>query len=157
MPFPENNNDVRVANQTWTICTPVAGVTVTALHVASVAASRPILGLYGKTTGRTLVINRINLSVASGTAGAGGFVLAGFASSIVTAASSVATRHSTLNTGTPAGAPYADVVLTGASATRILRYLGGPTTGAVAANGNLSIEYVGDGRIQVPAGGFLGV
>lgn len=51
----------------WTISTPVAGITVTANMLFSVASSNAILGLYNKTSDQYLHVRTLNVQTATAT------------------------------------------------------------------------------------------
>src|SRR5688572_25752685 len=51
----------------WTVSTPVAGITVTANMLFSVASSNAILGLYNKTSDQYLHVRTLNVQTATAT------------------------------------------------------------------------------------------
>jgi hypothetical protein len=139
----------------WTISTPLAGITVTANMLTSVASSNCIVGVYNKSGGAYLHITRLNIVVASA-ATATGFVW-GF---------NTPTTYTTLPTGvakayshrgqTKGNSPYAiafdgSVAVSGGAATDLVRPI---LCGQI--NLPLNAEETDDDLI-VPPLGFLGV
>src|SRR5207302_84575 len=59
----------------WTLSTAAAGVTIASANVFSASAGQPIVGIFNPvSSGKNCVVTRAMLLMASGTAGAGGWV-----------------------------------------------------------------------------------
>lgn len=146
----------------WTLSTAAAGVTIGATNVFSSAAGTPIVGIVNPAgSGKNCVITRAVVICASGTAAAGGWVWGYITPSLAAPISALggngAVNNGTLVTGGSIAKTFVNSALTGAPAGSLLRYLGGPTTGAAAANQNLTTQEETSGDIICPPGGMIGI
>lgn len=145
----------------WNLATAVAGVTVAAANVFSAAAGQPLVGIYNPVgSGKNCVVLRGRTHWLSGTPGVSGAVW-GFvpANAGVTAQGGAgAINGGTLQVGGSIAKTFVNAALTGAPAGQLLRYLGGPFAGAIAAT---SVGMITDeetaGDIIVPPGAALGI
>jgi hypothetical protein len=149
-----------VRGNLWTLSTAAAGVTVAAANVFSASAGSPIVWVFNPvTSGKNMVITRANLLVASGTLGAGGFVWGFIApnAGVTAAGGNGAINNQSFLTGGSIAKTFTGSALTGAGAGSLLRFVGGPTTGAAAANQNLTIQEDTQGDLICPPGGVIGI
>lgn len=146
------------------LSTAAAGVTVAAANVFSASAGQPIVGILNPAnSGKVAVILRAMAQFASGTAAAGGLVW-GFLPPTVTgglavtaAGTPAGVNAATLATGQHAVKTFVNAALTGGGAGGLLRFIGGPTTGALAANANVTLQEETAGDIFCPPGCMVGI
>lgn len=147
----------------FTVSTPLAGVTVTANNVVSVASSNAICGLANPTgNSKNLSILRAVLIVVTGTMATGGFVwgAVGTPSGLSATAVGVTTyiQAGTNTTGGASGYAFdSTTAWSGTAATKILRQFGGAVAGATAAGVNLTFEEITDGDIVLKPGSCVGL
>ena len=145
---------------TWTLATAAAGVTVGATQVfSSTGPVQPIVGIANPVgSGFNLVLLGLKLVWASGTAAANGCVLAGLNLSGYTGVGSAgAVNCKTLVTGGSKALTFAgSTAMTGQTvAHSLLDFIGGPTTGALAANAAVQSYIDYKGVFFCPPGGSL--
>jgi hypothetical protein len=144
----------------FTISTALAGVTIAAANVSSAANPQPLVGVFNPTgSGVNLVIWRAWHSWASGTAAAQGlhWAISAPPSTLLTAAGVTTSSINNLTfIASSVARQFVNAAMTGAVLTP-LRFLGGPTTGALAANANMSFFEETGGDIIVPPGGICGI
>jgi hypothetical protein len=144
----------------WTLATAAAGVTVAAANVFSASAGQPIVGIFNPVnSGKNCTITRACVMMASGTAGAGGWVWGIIApnAGVTAAGGNGAINNGSLISGGSVAKTFVNSALTGAGAGTLFRFLGGPTTGAGAANANLTTQEETSGDIICPPGGVVGI
>jgi len=144
----------------WSLSTAAGGVTVAAANVFSASAGSPIVGIFNPSgSGKNCVILRASTQMASGTAGAGGWVWGYLAANagITAGGGNGAINNGTLITGGSTAKTFTGSAWTGGGAGLLLRFIGGPTTGAGAANANLTVNEETAGDIIVPPGGAVGI
>lgn len=150
--------DAALANRLYSISTAVAGVTVAAGHI--IGAGTPLVGIYNPNgSNKTVLVNRVACSVNSGTPGAGGFCwgyMNAPSTTITTASGASEVNQGTFQAGGSGVRTYVATAVTGFVSV-LLRHIGGPTAGAAAANGNLTVLEETGGSIAVPPGTALGV
>lgn len=141
----------------YSLSTAAAGVTVAAANIVAAANSQPIVGIWNPTnSGKTVSIIRCTWSISSGTLGAGGLVWAYFVGTSTGASGLAEVNNFSFVTGGSGVRTYVNTAATGVTSV-LLRHIGGPTTGAAAANQNLSGAEETAGSILVPPGVFLGL
>ncbi len=144
----------------FSLGTAAAGVTCTATQVVSTTLSSPIVGIYNPAgSGKNAVILYTEHCWASGTAGAGGLSFGVIPAAAVSAAGgSGAVNMLTLAVGGSTCKTFTAAALTGQTvASTIARMLGGPSTGALAANSmSYYVNYL-EGAIIIPPGAMGGV
>lgn len=149
----------------WTLATAAAGVTVGAANVfSSVAPGQPLVGILNPSTSTfDLVILWGKTTWNGGTAAAGGCVWGVLSPSQTTTITSVggngAINAYSLATGGSRAKTFVNAALTGNTtiATALYDYLGGPSTGALAANSSQNFLDERKGILIVPPGGFAGI
>jgi hypothetical protein len=144
----------------WCLSSAAAGITVAAAHVIGAAAGSPLVGMFNPiNSGVNLVMLRANSSWNSGTTGAGGLVWGCIAANagVTATGANGAINMLTLASGGSLAKTFTNSALTGAGASVLLRFLGGPTVGALAANANQTVNEVTDGDIICPPGGVIGL
>ncbi len=149
-----------VRQNMWSLSTAAAGVTIAAANVFSASAGQPIVGIFNPVgSGKNCVVQRACILMASGTAGAGGWVWGFIApnAGVTAAGGNGAINNSTFVTGGSIARTFVNSALTGAGAGSLFRFLGGPTTGAGAANANLTTQEETSGDIICPPGGVIGL
>lgn len=139
----------------YSLATAAAGVTCTATQVVSVTLGSPIVGLYNPTgSGKNAVILYSEACWASGTAGASGLSFGTVPSAGVSAAGgNAAINMLTQVAGGSACRTFVAAAWTGQTvAPGIARHLGGPTTGALAANSMSFYPFFYEGSLIIPPG-----
>lgn len=146
------------------LCTAAAGVTIGATNVySSVGPATPILGIFNPLgSGKKVIISSVDATWNSGTAGAGGLVIAVLAAATISAASGTTTVNQTTGlSGASSGSvvsSYVNAAITGQSgACTLAQLLGGPSVGAISANSPMSFCADVDGTIIILPGNFAGV
>jgi hypothetical protein len=156
--MPGYQEAVRQGN-VYTLSTAAAGVTIAAANVYSAANPQPLVGIYNTSSTYNAVIWRSVMTWASGTAGAQGLVWAVVAppsTGLTAAGVTTAALNNKTFLATSQMKQYVNSALTGAT-TSLFRFIGGPTTGALAANSNQTYYEETAGDIIVPPGGCLGL
>ena len=144
----------------WTLSTAVGGVTVAAANVIAASAGSPIVGVFNPVnSGKNLVIIRASSTWASGTAGAGGLVWGIIPpnAAVTATGGNGAINNATFTTGGSVAKTFTGSALTGAGVSTLFRFLGGPTTGALAANGSPTVNEETAGDIICPPGAVVGL
>ncbi len=145
----------------FSLATAAAGVTCTATQVVSTTLSSPIVGIYNPAgSGKNCVILYAEACWASGTAGAGGLCFGTIPSPAGVSAAGGSGSINMLSqvVGGSTAKTFTGAALTGQTvAPGIARVLGGPTTGALAANSMSYYPVYLDGAIIVPPGGVGGL
>lgn len=144
-------------HNTWTISTPVAGITLTALMVVSTASAIPIVGVNNPPTNRNhLIVRRAVALQVTGT-------VVNFIWGVIpatTAAIAVATasayRHSDFVSTGHTGKYFAGATAVVGTPVNF-RPLGGPVAGATAASFDLTYDELVDGSIRVAPGATVGL
>lgn len=146
--------------QLWSLATAAAGVTCTATQTIAHTASAPILCVVNPSgSGKILALVRGCTQWASGTAAAQGAILGTAASITITTSSG----NGALNTksqvaGGSTASTYTGVLIAGQTAAFTLaEFLGGPTTGALAANSSGYYPFELKQAVLVPPGGAAGI
>ena len=157
-PLPEYV-ELTYRKKIWTLANAAAGVTVAAANVfSSTGPVQPLVGI-ANPTGSVVnaMLMQIKIVWASGTAAASGAVLAGLAVSGVTGAGgNAAINTGSLSAGGSAVSTFVAAAMTGQTvAHQLLDFIGGPSTGALAANSYpyTVIDY--KGLFSCPPGGSL--
>lgn len=143
----------------YTLSTLAAGVTIAAANVIAAANSQPLVGIYNNTTLYNAVIWRATAVWASGTAAAQGLVwgvVAPPSTGLTAGGVTTAALNNLTFLASSQMKQFVNSALTGATSA-LFRFMGGPTTGALAANANHTYWEQTDGDIIVPPGGCLGL
>lgn len=155
-----NHADANDPAHTWTISTPLAGLTVTTLMVVSTASAVPLVGVFMPTTGgRKFMVKRAVAMQTTGTVV--NFIWGAANAPAMTAAAGGAAgiRHSTMQSATNihAGRFFnGSQAMVGTALT--MRPLGGAIAGATAAGVVTTFdENLTDDPIVVNAGNFIGL
>lgn len=145
----------------WVLNTPQNGTTISAANVIATSTIQPILGFYNMPqSGYILSVHRINSMWCSGNAGPGGLVWGYVAPgcNITSPSDNAEINLATMQSG---GSPFktfsSNVALSGVTDSKLLRLLGGPSTGNIGGNANHSYTEECSGDIFCPPGGFLGL
>ncbi len=146
----------------WTIATAAAGVTIAAANVVAAANAQPLVGIYNpQGSNLNAIIHRGRSCWASGTAAAGGLVwgvVASISSATLTGAGGVTEINAlTFAAGGSGMKTYSNTAMTGVTGMVIARFAGGPTTGALAANGNMTFDDWVDGELICGPGQVCGL
>lgn len=145
----------------WTLATAPAGVTCTATQlISSTGPAAPMLAVYNPSgSGKNLVLLYAETVWSSGTAGASGAVLGILPSAGVTAAGgNGAINNLTGIAGGSTAYTFLTSALTGQTVAHSLRrYLGGPTTGVLAASSGGYYFCNLQGSVIVPPGASAGI
>lgn len=152
--------EAAVRGNVWTLTTAAAGVTVAAANVIAASAGSPIVGVFNPVnSGKNLVIVRATSMWASGTTGAGGLVWGILApnAGVTAGGGNGAINNATFVTGGSTAKTFTGSALTGAGVSVLFRFLGGPTTGALAANAAHTVSEETAGDIICPPGGVVGL
>lgn len=148
-------------NNVWVLNTPPAGVTLNANNVFSAAISTPVVGLWNPPQSKRIaVISRIITQWNSGNVGAGGLAWAFVSAPCNVTAASNGTEINVSSLTVGSGCPFKTYInsqMTGIGSANILRYIGGPSIGNIAANGNHTYSEECSGDIFCPPGTALGV
>lgn len=152
--------DAVINGRVYTMSTAVGGVTIAAANVVGAANSQPLVGIYNPAgSGYNAVIWRATHTWASGTTGAQGLVWGVVASPSLgltgAGVTTIAINNFTFATDSIMK-QFGNTALTGATSV-LFSFVGGPVTGLIAANANLSfIEYT-NGAIICKPGGIVGL
>jgi len=149
----------------WSLANATAGVTVTGLNtIAQITGSQPVLAISNPAgSGKALVVSFIEHMWSSGTAAAGGLALGVLTGANVTAITAASTNTAvntyTGNVGGSVAKTYAGATaLAGQlTAATLVRYAGGPTTGALSANQQCYFQLATIGAVCVYPGNLLGL
>lgn len=138
----------------FSLPTAAAGVTVTATQTVAVTLSSPIVGIFNPaSSGVNAVVLYVDHCWASGTAGAGGLAFATSVCTVTAAGGSGSVNLKSQVVGTSQCKTFTAAAATGQTAApNIVRMLGGPTTGALAANGNSYYQVWFEGGLIIPPG-----
>lgn len=149
--------DAAFSGRLYSLTTAVGGVTVAAGHI--IGAGTPLVGIHNPIGSNKLVaINRAVASVNSGTMAAGGFVwgFMGSANSVLTSTGDASICNSGFAIGGSGVRTFVATAMTGFVSV-LFRHIGGPTTGAVAANAPHTVFEDTDGGILLQPGFAFGM
>lgn len=138
----------------FSLATAAAGVTITATQNVAVTLASPIVGIYNPAaSGVNAVVLYADHCWASGTAGANGLCFATNVCTVSAAGGSASLNLKTQVAGTSQCKTFTASALTGQTAASLIaRMLGGPTTGALAANSTSYYQVWFEGGLIVPPG-----
>ena len=144
----------------WSLATAAAGVTITASQGVAYTLGVPMLAMYNPAgSGKYAVLLAAKTVWASGTAAAQGIVIGVVPSAGVSAAGGNAAVN--LLTGVSGGSTmktFQTASMTGQTvAPTIVDFIGGPTTGALAAAGSAVYAWDYSGLVFCPPGAILGL
>jgi hypothetical protein len=154
------NYEATYRGNVWTLSTAAAGITVAAANVIAASAGSPIVGVFNPVgSGKNLVIVRATSLWASGTTGAGGLVWGIIApnAGVTAAGGNGAINNATFTTGGSTARTFTGSALTGAGVSTLFRFLGGPTTGVLAASSAQTVNEETAGDIICPPGAVVGL
>lgn len=144
----------------YSLSTAAAGVTIAAANVFSAANAQPLVGVFNpQSSGVNVIIARAKHMWNGGTPAAGGLVWGVAPSPAAVTAASGSSPTSVL-TGRASGSAcqgYVNQAMTGITGMAVAGYVGGPTTGALAANSNQTFDDLTDGLIWIPPGAAGGL
>jgi hypothetical protein len=149
--------DANDPHRTWTISTPLAGITVTALMVVSTASSIPIVGVFNPVTSSVkLVIQRAVYVQTTGTVC--NPLWGVMPSAAITATSVTAIRHSTFSAGGHTASVFAGATPVSGTAVMFRPLESTRILGATAAGGDGGpVTEVLNGEMVMRPGTFVGL
>lgn len=138
----------------FSLPTAAAGVTITATQTVAVTLASPIVGIFNPAnSGVNAVVLYVDHNWASGTAGAGGLAFATSICTVTAASGAGAVNLKTQAVGSSQCKTFTAAAATGQTAApNIVRMLGGPSTGALAANSTQYYQVFFEGGLIVPPG-----